>query len=126
MRHRRVCSGKKMDNDNTWMPYWVIGMLFVVLLIVFAQTMFSPVHLERYNMDVYWLLSIFSFLVFGFHLKDHPKYRFWSSLLGIYAYLMSLQCILLYFVPNDRNFAYYASDAVRALGDCVLFFCTRK
>ena len=48
----------------------VIGFFVTVLIIVFVDIMWSPYLLERYRMDIYFLLGIACFGVIGFWQKD--------------------------------------------------------
>lgn len=102
---RRVRAGLR---EARLLPFWIGGIL-AVFCIIFSQALFSPVMVERYKTDFYWLLGILAFLVLGFWGERVPPRRekIYSRCLCFLAVLTAVASVLLYFLPNDLNYTTY-------------------
>lgn len=84
-------------------------MFCVPLIITFADILWAPTVLERYRMDVYWIIGILCYIVIGFYYVDMAerlKRRF-SCLMSIWAFATVCMCFLLYLVPYDYNYTFH-------------------
>lgn len=93
----------------------VVGTLVVSLIINIVDTVWSPVLLERYRMDYYFLLSIGCFLVIGFLHECCPKAHLskFHCILGVLS-LLAMLCAVLYCV---RCYMEYSSGPIRRIAD---------
>lgn len=71
--------------------FWVLS----VVVIISIQVLWSPILIERYHMDVYFLLFIFCFIILGFiyrivELKNKPFYNFIIMFFTIITLLNSM------------------------------------
>lgn len=81
----------------------VLALIFTPILITMFQIHWTPFLLERYRLEIYWLLALTSFLAIGF-LSESRKYFF--NFGACFLCLVTIfQCVNLFFVPNDLNFA---------------------
>lgn len=104
---------KKLRQTNTLSL--VTGVLLITLIINFADILWSPVLLERYHMDYYYLLSIGCFLVIGFLYDDCPeKMRPWLQCgLGIFS-ILAMGCAVLYCA---RGYMEYSPDPIHRIAN---------
>jgi len=79
----------------------VLTLIFTPILITAFQIHWTPFLLERYSLEIYWLLSLLSFIAIGF-LSANKSFNFGICLLSV---VTILQCLNLFFIPNDLNFA---------------------
>ena len=88
----------------------IFGFVFTIFIlpyiITIMEVLMSPWLLERYRTDIYWLMGLLTYLVFGLilckqELERRKKYNF---LLLIFTYLTFFQCFLLWCIPWDGNF----------------------
>lgn len=77
---------------------YVSTFLITVLLIIVSIAISSPLILERYHMDINFLLGIIGFMVVGSWKKLPTWVVYAVSILTI------ILCFLLFLVPNDLNF----------------------
>ena len=81
----------------------VLALVFTPILITAFQIHWTPFLLERYRLEIYWLLALLSFLAIGFLSESRKNFfNFGACLLSI---VTILQCLNLFFIPNDLNFA---------------------
>lgn len=80
---------------------FVLALIFTPILITAFQIHWTPFLLERYSLEIYWLLSLLSFIAIGF-LSANKSFNFGICLLSV---VTILQCLNLFFIPNDLNFA---------------------
>lgn len=81
----------------------VLALIFTPILITMFQIHWTPFLLERYRLEIYWLLALLSFISIGFLAESQKKFlNFGICLLGI---VTIFQCMNLFLIPNDLNFA---------------------
>ena len=95
----------------------IMALFCIPLLIAFTDVLWAPTVLERYRMDVYWIICLLCFLIAGLYCQNlTPKTagRF-SCLLSIWAFLSICKCVLLFLVPYDYNFTFYYVQALEKI-----------
>ena len=95
----------------------IMSLFLIPLLIAFTDVLWAPTVLERYHMDVYWLLCLLCFLVTGLYyqnlaIKTAKKF---SCILSVWAFLTTCKCILMFLVPYDYNFTFYYVEALEKI-----------
>ena len=81
----------------------VIALIFTPILITMFQIHWTPFLLERYRLEIYWLLALLSFISLGILSESRKKFfNFGVCLLSV---VTIFQCLNLFFIPNDLNFA---------------------
>lgn len=93
----------------------VIGTLLVSLIINSVDIIWSPVLLERYHMDFYFLLAIGCFLVIGFLYNSCPEKRlpYLHGIIGVLS-VLAMICAVMYCF---RGYMEYSSGPVRRIAD---------
>lgn len=79
----------------------VLALCVTPILITAVQIHWTPFLLERYRLEIYWLLALLSFVAIGF-LTENKKFNFVVCVPGVATIF---QCLNLFFTPNDFNFA---------------------
>ena len=85
----------------------VFALIFTPILITAFQIHWTPFLLERYRLEIYWLLAILSFISIGFlseNISPAAK-KFFNFGICLLGFVTIFQCLDLFFVPNDFNFA---------------------
>lgn len=95
----------------------IMSLFLIPLLIAFTDVLWAPTVLERYHMDVYWLLCLLCFLVTGLYyqnlaIKTAKKF---SCILSVWAFLTTCKCIFMFLVPYDYNFTFYYVEALEKI-----------
>lgn len=95
---------KQLKIKNIWWLY--ITLLIVPIIIVIVDSLFSPYPLERYRMDIYYIMTIATFIAFcnydlNFKNQNNKKY---TIILSILLILTLIKIVLLYLVPYDSNY----------------------
>lgn len=95
----------------------IMALFCIPLLIAFTDVLWAPTVLERYRMDVYWIICLLCFLIAGLYCQNlTPKTaRKFSCLLSIWAFLSICKCVLLFLVPYDYNFTFYYVQALEKI-----------
>lgn len=95
----------------------IIILFCIPLLIAFADVLWAPTVLERYHMDIYWVLCLLCYLVTGLYYRNlsAKTARRFSSIVSIWAFLSLCKCILLFLVPYDYNFTFYYVEALEKI-----------
>ena len=104
----------------------VIIMLFILpIIIAFAMVKWSPVILERYKLDLYYLTSISSFFaigtIFSFikNKKGKTAFLIFMILFCLYNLLMAL---LLFLNPHDLNWTAEDPERLRSFWRTLMFW----
>ena len=88
---------------------FVAVLCFTPVLITIITVMESPWLLERYRMDLYWLMGILCYIVTGVCYENIPEgagVRFTRRMM-LWSLVTVLTCGLLYLVPWDANLTAY-------------------
>lgn len=103
--------------------------LAVVVITVAVDLFFSPFYIQRYNMDIYYLLGIAAFLVIGAWYEGSGSIgqpnrakRTACYLLCILAVASCLACAAFFLTPFDHNAAADVPAVVEAARNVVLFW----
>lgn len=87
------------------LSFFLLFLVGVPILICIVQILMSPFLIERYRMDVYWLMGLLSYLSFGiFYQTSEGNRKRYGFLLALAAYGTILKAFMLWLVPNDSNF----------------------
>lgn len=94
--------------------HFAYGLFLVPIVITFMDIMWSPYLLERYRMDIYFLMGILSFLVLCCYSTQASKnsrvYDFLTFGLPLFSVFT---CAILFLIPHDYNFTHYAILAIQ-------------
>lgn len=90
MLSKNVRNAMKKNNLN----FLVVMIFFASVIIIGADVIWSPYLVERYRMDVYWLLGILGYIAIGFYSeyvteKNRRKFSWGISMLCGYTVLCS-------------------------------------
>ena len=81
----------------------VVALILTPILITMFQIQWTPFLLERYRLEIYWLLALLSFISLGF--LSACRKKFLNFGLCVLCLVTIFQCLNLFFIPNDLNFA---------------------
>lgn len=84
--------------------FFAIFLLITPILITATQIHWAVFLIERYRLEIYWLLAILAFIALGCA-SETLKSRKFNFAACILALITIFQCANLFFVPNDENFA---------------------
>ena len=96
---------KRIKEKNLWSFY--LCLLILPFLIIIIDSLFSPIPLERYRMDVYYIMVISTFISICNCDIDFGKSKAYKIILIILLAITLVKIILLFLVPNDGNFVSY-------------------
>ena len=96
---------KRIKEKNMWSFY--LCLLILPILIIIIDSLFSPIPLERYRMDVYYIMVISTFISICNCDIDFGKGKAYKIIFIILLALTLVKIILLFLVPNDGNFVSY-------------------
>ncbi len=85
----------------------IIALIFTPILISAIQIQWTPSLIERYRLEIYWVLSLLSFITIGFLSEKTSTARkiFFNFGVCLLSIVTIFQCLNLFFIPNDFNFA---------------------
>ncbi len=97
--------------------YCIMSLFLIPLLIAFTDVLWAPTVLERYHMDVYWILCLLCFLVTGLYYQNlaAKTAKKFSCVLSVWAFLTICKCIFMFLVPYDYNFTFYYVEALEKI-----------
>lgn len=90
-----------------------IVLLILPIIIMIVEAMYSPVPLERYRTDVYYLMFI-SLYISIIIIKEIMCSKWVDVVLNCALVLTFIKVILLFLIPNDFNFTSYYYDEIWA------------
>lgn len=80
-----------------------ICLFAVPIIISVIEGLWSPFLLERYHMDVYWIMGIFTFLILGFYYTITDSKELVIRIIAIWGLITFIKSILFYLYPCDVN-----------------------
>lgn len=94
------------------------------LLITFFQVIWSPFLMERYRMDIYFVMAILCFISIGFlyNCISAESKRIFSSFVMICSLITIISAFALFLVPNDGNLTSVYPEKLEAVEKVVLFW----
>jgi hypothetical protein len=120
-----LCSGKvRQSLRRNHLTGLVAALAILAVVIAVFDTAWSPKLIERYHMDIYWILVIFNFIIIGFWYRsaaDRHK-RWLSYVITLGGYLTVVASIWLFIVPNDCNLTDYYPECLELIKKIVLFW----
>lgn len=89
--------------------YFVAGLIILPLLITVVDVLWAPYLMERYRMDIYWLMGIVCFIVIGFYSKNLTELsqRRFSRSICVWALITVCTCFLLFLAPYNSNYTMF-------------------
>lgn len=102
---------------------FTVVLLVLPAVITAADVVWAPFLMERYRMDIYWLMGILCFLIIGLYAADlsnadKRKFSYWMSL---WAFVTFCSCMWLFLVPYDGNFAMLTPAKLEAVRRVLTF-----
>ncbi len=102
----------------------IVGLFLLPLIITFLDVMWSPYLLERYRLDIYFILGILCFIILGlWHNGVEPPKR---SAFGCFIMLASICTVIsafaLYCIPYDANAAERVPDMLTNIEQTLFFW----
>ena len=100
-----------------------IRCLFCIpVVIALADVLWAPTVLERYRMDIYWIMGILCFIVIGYYHRNLSgrSARIFSCVISIWAFITICKCFLLYLVPFDYNFTIYFPEKLEKIRKMIM------
>ena len=85
----------------------VLALIFTPILITMFQIHWTPFLLERYRLEIYWMLALLSFISTGLlseNISPAAK-KFFNFGICLLSVVTIFQGLNLFFIPNDLNFA---------------------
>lgn len=84
-----------------------IAAVVASILITAFQIHWTPFLLERYRLEIYWLLALVSFISIGLLSESLPfeRKKIFNFTVCLLSVVTVFQCLNLFFIPNDLNFA---------------------
>ena len=85
----------------------VLALIFTPILITMFQIHWTPFLLERYRLEIYWMLALLSFISTGLlseNISPATK-KFFNFGICLLSVVTIFQGLNLFFIPNDLNFA---------------------
>ena len=119
-----------LGQENVWKTmkekkcrFFVGVLLALPVIITVLDTMWSPYLLERYRMDIYWLMGIAVFFIIGLYymnLSEEGQYRasFMFFILSIITIMVS---VLLFLLPHDGNFTMVYPEVLETIRQLISF-----
>lgn len=104
------------------LQYCVLALFCIPLIISMADVLWAPTVLERYRMDIYWVMGILCFIAAGYYhrnLSGKPA-RIFSCVISIWAFTTVCKCFLLYLVPFDYNFTMYFPEKLEKIRKIIM------
>ena len=85
----------------------ILALIITPIIITAFQIHWTPFLLERYRLEVYWLLALLSFIAIGFLSENiSPAIKnIFNFIICLLSIVTIFQCFNLFFIPNDLNFA---------------------
>ena len=103
-----------LKKNQLWPTALVI--LVAPVLITFSEVIMSPIILERYHTDIYFLDGILLFLVIGcIYMTAEKEQRALNIITAVLCLITAVTAVLLFFVPNDYNFTEYFPEYLEHL-----------
>jgi hypothetical protein len=98
------------------------AMVILAVVIAVFDTAWTPMLIERYHLDIYWILAIFNFIIIGFwyHSAADRHKRWLSYVITLGGYLTVVASIWLFIVPNDYNLTDYYPECLELIKKIVL------
>ena len=102
----------------------LIGCFLLPLLITLFEVLWSPYLLERYQMDIYYLMGIGAFFSIGFIGERMAGKKHAAAFRGVVSFLAMaavISAVLLWVVPHDKNYTAYVEGALEKTGQLLFF-----
>lgn len=106
--------------ENKILALYVILML-VPLMVTIMDSLWSPWLMERYRMDIYYLMAIATFISIINYYSITSKKKIFMSITIILLILTFIKTILLFMVPNDYNLTAYYPEVLEKLIEITTF-----
>lgn len=111
----RVQVRKEITREH--LGHFIVWLLITPLIITVMDVLWTPYLMERYRMDIYWLMGMACFIVIGFYGKnlEELSLRRFSRSVCIWALITVGTCFLLFLVPFDYNYTASFPEALEKI-----------
>lgn len=101
----------------------VVTLAAVPVIVTLFDVVYSPWLMERYRLDIYYLLGIACYIAIGFRYQvmEEGSRRRYCQVVSILAVLTMLTCFILFIVPNDSNYTQVYPEALKGVKRILLF-----
>lgn len=103
---------KRLKEMHLW--GFVAALCFLPLVITVISVVETPWLLERYRMDIYWLMGLFCYMVAGCYYMNTTEMagKKFSRNITLWAVESVFMCFFLYLVPWDFNLTAYDPEVL--------------
>ncbi|MDE7262553.1 MAG: hypothetical protein K2N78_10945, partial [Oscillospiraceae bacterium] len=99
-----------------------ILLVCVPVLTTVMEVLMTPYLLERYRMDIYWLMGLLCFLSFGIVCQTSGgRQKYWGFLFAVCSYITILSAFMFWMIPYDMNYTQMFPEALKQLVGMVTF-----
>ncbi len=114
--------GVRQDIRKNRLLSTVLVLFCIPLIIAFADVLWAPTVLERYRMDIYWIVCILCFIMIGCYYKNlsERSEKLFSCLICIWALLTVCKCFLLFLIPYDYNFTFHFPEKLEKIRKIIM------
>ena len=108
---------RKQLRKNSFVAALIV-MMGTVLLILYMDSIWSPVREDRYRLDILWLLGMITFICIGFLYMCKQEKKNYSFVVCLFAVLTVEMSILLFLWPHGFNYTYveFGQEILGAIG----------
>lgn len=101
LSHRDIRNNIRRHN----LTPFIATLLLIPIFIITISVAWSPFLIERYHMDIYFIVAIVCFIIIGCwcNTLNSNRIKNFSYLICVLACITIFTCTLLYFVPYDFN-----------------------
>ena len=94
--------------------YLIFGLITAILVISIMDIIWAPFPIERYHLDIYFLVSILSFIIIGFYYQTLPQKN--QKLLGFAIAAFTLITLISIFLYCMNFIQLYFPDTITEIG----------
>lgn len=117
--HQNVNNALKTRNLQMFAAI-LFGLPYFITII---EIFMSPMIVERYRSDIYWLMGLLAFIAFGLfyqNIETNLQKRF-SLFLILFAYITIFQSLLLWMFPGDCNYTAVFPESLNTFKKVMMF-----
>ncbi len=100
---------------------FIYSILLVPIIVTMLDVIYSPWLLERYRMDIYFIMGILCFAAIGFLYQVVQNKRRYLMIVSVMAIYTVFCCFMLFLIPDDWNYTYVFPEALDKVKSCLSF-----
>lgn len=110
----------KLKEMHLW--HFVVVLVFVPVLITVVSVLEAPWLLERYRMDIYWLMGLLCYIIIGLYYTSVAGIsgNSFSHRISIWAFITVFTCFILYTVPWDSNLTAFNPEILEKISKILM------